>query len=70
MKYPWMVALLKADDNHPFCGGNLIASRWVLTAAHCPEKHTIHKAVLGEFRISAIENLWDPTRLDSYGKLY
>ncbi|MGH9136881.1 MAG: S1 family peptidase [Acidimicrobiales bacterium] len=32
-KYPFMAAVL--DDGSQFCGGSVIASTWVLTAAHC-----------------------------------
>jgi secreted trypsin-like serine protease len=32
-QFPWQVALL--IDNTYFCGGSLISSQWVLTAAHC-----------------------------------
>ena len=32
-KYPWMAALL--SNGGQFCGGTLVASKYVVTAAHC-----------------------------------
>ena len=34
-KYPWMVGLLKQWGLELFCGGTLVASKYVVTAAHC-----------------------------------
>ena len=65
MKYPWMVALFEKNAHMPACGGSLIASRWVLTAAHCfeevDEASAIESVVLGEYDVS-IWDIWDPDK--------
>lgn len=34
-EYPWQVALKRTGSRKPFCGGSILSSDTVLTAAHC-----------------------------------
>ncbi|KAM9331537.1 chymotrypsinogen A-like [Gastrophryne carolinensis] len=45
--WPWQVSLQDRTGFH-FCGGSLVNSLWVVTAAHCGVT-TSHRVVLGEF---------------------
>ncbi|MBM3669001.1 MAG: trypsin-like serine protease [Actinobacteria bacterium] len=47
---PWQVALF--IGNNSFCGGSLIASTWVLTAAHCLAGAPSPRVFIGESNLS------------------
>ncbi|TKC39021.1 hypothetical protein EI555_015990, partial [Monodon monoceros] len=48
-KWPWQVSL-QINDKH-ICGGSLIASWWVLTAAHCIFGHVEYTVKMGDIRL-------------------
>jgi len=55
-KYPWMVGLLNQAKSH-HCGASLIASRFVLSAAHCFDREDINEpaeiqVVIGEHNLA------------------
>ncbi|XP_038672809.1 coagulation factor X [Scyliorhinus canicula] len=45
---PWQV-LITNENDYGFCGGTLINSRWVVTAAHCFDTVLPHSVIAGEF---------------------
>merc|ERR1712168_1027860 len=48
-EYPWQVGLLSSRlSSRPFCGGTLVSSKEVVTAAHCTSGATAAYVVLGE----------------------
>jgi len=34
-EYPWQVGLVKPSGTGPYCGGSILSSKTILTAAHC-----------------------------------
>ncbi|XP_062438628.1 vitamin K-dependent protein C isoform X1 [Rhea pennata] len=45
---PWQV-LIRSSRDVGFCGGTLISSRWVVTAAHCLDLVRPHHVTVGDF---------------------
>jgi len=51
-EYPWQVAFIRTGSTRPFCGGTLISSNTVLTAAHCQTSVFLFQVVLGEHDVT------------------
>ncbi|NXW00997.1 FA10 factor, partial [Fregetta grallaria] len=51
---PWQV-LIRNSKDIGFCGGSLISSRWVVTAAHCLDLVRPHHVTVGEYNVYTVE---------------
>lgn len=53
-EYPWQVGLISSSGSRrPFCGGTLISSKEVLTAAHCTASGGANYVLVGEHNLNA-----------------
>ncbi|NWW70072.1 HABP2 protein, partial [Climacteris rufus] len=73
-KHPWMASLQiqTPDGNEHFCGGVLIKSCWVLTAAHCLENPVQRiQVALGKQNLKKKEHheqIFDAVQIVSHGR--
>lgn len=69
-EYPWQVALVSATQPNPdfgqYCGGSLIDTEWVLTAAHCVSDKVNNPASIDI--VLGINNLSDGPTTGSQGQ--
>ncbi|XP_006642065.2 chymotrypsin-like elastase family member 2A [Lepisosteus oculatus] len=55
--WPWQISLQYTRNNNWYhtCGGTLIATNWVLTAAHCISSRNTYRVVLGKYNLKQEE---------------
>ena len=51
-EFPWQVSLVRKWSSRPFCGGSLLSSNTVLTAAHCETIVFLFRVHLGDHDVT------------------
>jgi secreted trypsin-like serine protease len=67
-EFPWLAGIAYSSDEIIFCGGTLIASKWVVTASHClyadiPVSASDLRVILGEYDLSTVNEEYLPRRV-------
>ncbi|XP_014796918.1 PREDICTED: chymotrypsin-like elastase family member 2A isoform X1 [Calidris pugnax] len=55
--WPWQASLQYSSNGKWYhtCGGTLIATNWVMTAAHCISSSRNYRVLLGKYNLAAVE---------------
>ncbi|XP_076373137.1 serine protease 42-like [Tachypleus tridentatus] len=55
-EFPSLVSI-RLNGKH-FCGGTILAQRWIMTAGHCVNRYSAHQLMIrvGEHQLSRVEN--------------
>ncbi|KAK9730691.1 Trypsin [Popillia japonica] len=61
-QFPYQVSLQTRDKSH-FCGGSILASKWILTAAHCLNKEP------SDYLIKAGTSVWSGSSGGTYHRI-
>jgi len=57
-EFPWQASLRRKSTNSHFCGGAIINTRWIITAAHCVRGETpdILSVIIGDHTRNEVSN--------------
>ena len=51
---PWQAGIVDKGGSFVWCGGSLVNSRWVITAAHCTENSKANKIQVRSYHIDKL----------------
>ena len=56
--WPWITSIRLREGAKHFCGGTIVAPKWVVSAAHCFEQVTAKHIFLTAGHVNKLHRLW------------